>query len=45
MSNLSLPASVTLGYVYQEENGLLYVLSKRKYVIKEIACTGAALKQ
>lgn len=44
-SNLSPLASMTLRYVYQVENRLLYVLSKHKYVIKEITCTRAALKQ
>jgi len=36
---------MTLRYVDQVENRLLYVLSKHKYVIKEITCTRAALKQ
>lgn len=44
-SNLSPLASMTLRYIYQVENRLLYVLSKHKYVIKEITCTRAALKQ
>lgn len=44
-SNLSPLTSMTLRYVYQMENRLLYALSKHKYVIKEITCTKAALKQ
>lgn len=43
--NLSPLASMTLRYVYQAENRLLYVLAQHEYVIKEITCTRAALKQ